>query len=394
MISIYPLLLPNLQVKLAQLALLTQRVAVLAALPSRVSSKGRPVTWASLPAPELLRHVVHLAGQRNCSGLTRLLLRTWFRKKPELRVAVYNALDEGHYPLPPLADCAEPSLYNLHLGESDISKQGQHFYFYPKGQPVPGTAEASAEEATLMAHLLGWSVLNCVPDEVPPGEESLAAVAESSGTLREITAAVMWLMPQLPPALADTARQGILSPELATYWPNDNWPTIVSSLQSMRTTYQEILHLPVSPPEIPVSLPELTRTLETMEQQLVGHCIYDQHRALALALLARVDDLTHRQQPDFAPLATLRERTAALRARFDTEWPADHNTMPPPWPEAWALVQLARAYRPLLRLVEHPDELNQLDETSEAYQHLEAHTPPGVLNALLLRKLRLGPATR
>jgi hypothetical protein len=391
MISIFPLLAPSLQAKLAQYALLTQRAAVLAALPVMPNGKGRSIQWATQPPPELLRNVVYFAGKAAAPKVGRLLLRLWFQKKPELRAAVHRALEAENYPLPLLADCTEPSRYNVRLGPDDIRQQEAQLFFYPHQHPVPGAAGASAEEVTLMAHLLGWTVLPQTASEIPPAAPGLQKVADYYEVVQDVGLVARRLLACLPPELAAAVQGGTIIEELAPYWPDDSWASMHTTLSNTRTGLQKLLDKPLSPAEAPLHLPELTQLLEGLEGQYIGHYIHAQHRRLALDVLARVDGLRHQQQSDFAPLAALREHTAALRAIFETEWPDDKEAVYPPWARVLELVAQARVYRLLLHLVQHPAELATLDETSEDYQQLEAATPPGVLNALLLRRLHEAP---
>ena len=389
MTSIFPLLLPNLQTKIAQYALLTHRAAVLAAMPVVPAGKGRPTHWPTQPAPVLLQSVVHYAGQPRAAKLGRVLLRAWFQKKTELREAVYSALDEAGYPLPTLTPDLAPSPWHARLVPEDTRREGEMTFFYPAGQPVPDAADASPEEITLMAHLLGWSVLVPVVGETPPEAPTLHVVAEAHHLLLVFREVLHRLSERMPPALAEVVARGELPDEVAPYW-HDDWATMRNVLSGMRTVLQEALHEPETSAEALLTLDEFHALVQRLETVGTNEYLAVRQREAALVLLTRVERLRHRHQPDFAPLAALRERTAATRAAFEAEWPLDEAARaatPLTTERVHELLALADVYRPLLRLANRPAELAHIDETSEDYQRLEAAVPSGVLNALLLRKL-------
>jgi len=397
MTSIFPLLQPSLQTKIAQYALLAHRAAVLAALPGVPASKGRPTYWATQPPPRLLQAVVRYAGQPDTAKVAKVLLRAWFQKKTGLRAAVHRALEAAGYPVPTLTADLEPSPWHARLAPEDVMQQRTLDVFSPKGQPVPEAAEAGLEEVTLMAHLLGWSVLTAVVGEIPPGVPALNTAANGYRQLLELKTEFHRLAEQMPPDLAERVRQGELPDEMAVYWEDGeaDWLRVRQALINMRTVYQRSLEEPEMPETAPLTYTELDRLMACMETTGVGEYLTMRRREAALKLLLRVDGLRHRQQPDFAPLAALRERTAATRAAFAAEWhefPLDKEEL-----AAFGLTKdrirelLAQAevYQLLLHLTDHPEQLAYLDETSEAFRALEAAVPSGVLNALLLRKLEV-----
>lgn len=391
MVSIFPLLVSSLQTKLAQYALLTHRAAVLAALPTLPTGKGVGTRWASEPAPKLLKAVVHFAGQPGSPKVARLLLRVWFQKKTELRAVVYQALEKAGYPLPPLAEMTEPCPWNVPLGSVDVLHQGEMYFFYPAGQRISGADEASLEEISLMAHLLGWSILSPVMNETPPGFHHLHVVAGCYTMVAIFRDFMRRLTDEMPADLPLRAEVlgGALPDEAAAYWSED-WPQMRDSFAKARTTMQEALADPLTPPEAILTLSELESLLRRLQRQAVHEFVCQRYRQGAENLLTQVESLRHRQQPDFAPLAALRERTAAVRTNLAAGWPEGKAVDGITQARLAELLNPASAYRLLLQLVENPAALDALDEASEDFQELEAALPSGVLNALLLRKLTTG----
>lgn len=388
MTSIFPKLIASLQNKLAQYALLQHRAAVLAVLPP---GKGRAARRTAQPPPELLKTVVFYAGQEGTPRVGQVVLRAWFQKKTELRAVVRRALYEAGYPVPPLAAGMEPSPWNVRLAPHDVLHQGDYLFFGPNGQRVPHAADASLEEITLMAHLLGWTVLAPTLAESPPEVPALGVVAAGHGRRLIFWSALGILAREaLPPEVAAAVQRGELPAGAAPYW-GEHWPDMITAFEEMRTAMQLSLGEPCGPATAPLILTEFDDLLHRLELQARATYCGFRHRVEALALLARVDRLRHRQQADFAPLATLRARNAAVRVAFAAEWPLNEATGLPatvlPRAQTEALVAQAAVYEPLLHLVDQPEALADLDETSEDFRRLEAVLPPAALNALLLRKL-------
>lgn len=393
MTHIIPYLSPAFQSKLAQYALLAHRAAVLAALPAAPSSaKGRPVHWPTQPPAHQLHSVLHFMNQAASPKVGRVVLRAWFQKKTELRAAVHSALVEAGYLLPVLAEITEPSPWCVRLSNEDVRIEGSCRYCEPDGKPVPGVADASPEEVTLMSHLLGWSILSVQSGSTPPGFVELEAAALAHEFKHNLKGMLHRLAARMPPDLAEAVRRGELPADAQQYWNEGDWPQLHHATLELYKSLSSVLGELVPPPEVSM-LEHIYSLASQLEAVAIDSFLLVHHRRRALAILARVEGLCHRQQLDFVPLATLRERTAAIRAAFDAQWPVGETgrcTVVITQDVCKPLLDKARVYKLLLRLVDHHDELQTLDETSEDFQKLEAATPPGVLNALLLGKLTPG----
>ncbi len=378
---LFPMLSSSLQTRLAQHGLGTNRAAVLAALPPPAATKGRPTPWATYPAPELLRAVLHFAGQPATARVGRMLLRGWYQKKTELRARVYHALCQQGYPLPPLAALPLPCPWQVRLANDDVAHCPPHHYFAPRGQLLTDTAGGPPEEVTLMAHLLGWSVRPVAVGETPPDADDLKLVAAAYNTLQHLDLALARYAGPAPPPLPPGADTGQLQAVVASLYP---------SVREMTS----------NPPALvePPTRDALADVVAQLEQESSGRYVTGQRRTAAVGRLARVLRLRHRQHPDFGPLAGLHGQAQALLTAFATRWPTD-----PDEPDctdrlltlgddgATALLAQAQPYHLLLHLAEHPDELALVDEQSADYQALEAAVAPALLNALLLGKLTLAP---
>ena len=212
---IYAQLSAPLQQRLAQLALLQQRAAVLARLPALTLAKGKPVRWAATPAPMLLKQVMVLAALDGAPRLSALLLHNWFQHKMELCYQVRRALISNNYLVPPVGVLPRPSATVMRLDPRDVGPGDTGRFFYPSLQPL-GEMDATPEEVTLMAGLLGWCVRRPGLNELDDNDERvrfLKLTYRSLEYFEDMLADVLASLPAAAPA-AQAAARGELPAEV------------------------------------------------------------------------------------------------------------------------------------------------------------------------------------
>jgi hypothetical protein len=384
---IYSQLSAGLQQRLAQLALLQQRAAVLARLPALTLTKGKPVRWAATPAPLLLRQVMLLATLDDQPRLSALLLRNWFQHKRELYYHVRRALFRRSYRLPAPSVLPVPATTVMRLAPKDVGPGGR--FFCPDGQPVPDT-DASAEECTLMAELLGWCVRRPGPTELDCTNERVDCLRmgyEAHRMFEEMLTSVLTALPPTAEA-AQLARQGMFPLTLDAETGRDlNWPEYRPTLAAVLASLYRVAHRPAPALEHVFSKQELDEVLDQLEDFARASLFMADTRAWLLESLGQVQRVRHRQQPDFAALAPVHAWARELAARIMPDTGGD---------ALQAVWQEARPLLALLDAIEDPDHfgaLAPLDEQAADMQALEAAVPPACFTALLLRKLLLPEAS-
>ena len=373
---VYRQLTPGLQQRLAQLALLQQRATVLARLPAVTLSKGKPVRWAGVPAPLLLRQVMVLAALDGEHRLSALLLRNWFQHKVELCGLVRRALQSQNYLVPPLGVLPQPAAAVRRLSPRDLGPAPANDLFYPAGAPLPGTA-ASPEEGTLMAELLGWCARRPGPDELAADNRGnyLRTAYQALGYFEDLLADLLDTAPASPagqlaargelPAIVDAATETAL-----------NWTERYELYRALRDALHKLTGQPEPGLDAPIYRTELEGLVERVEAIDRSEGFREDTQHWMLDALAQVERVRHKQQPDFTPLAAVHAQARALAERAAAG--DDLGAL---------IMEHVMPLMALLDWIRVPGRLDQLDPQSEELRQLEAAVPPAVFNALLLHKL-------
>lgn len=388
---IYGQLSPLLQQRLAQLALLQQRAAVLARLPALTLAKGKPVRWATTPAPLLLKQVMVLAALDGAPRLSALLLHNWFQHKMELCYQVRKTLINNNYLVPPVGVMPRPSATVMRLDPRDVGPGDTGRFFCPNHHPL-GEVEATPEEVTLMAELLGWCVRRPGLNELDDRDESITFLKltyQSLGYFEDMLADALATLPATAPA-AQAAARGELPAEVgAAFEQALNWTERYRLFLPLRDSMCAVLE-PAPDPDSPVCRADLAAAVIRAESLTRIWLARAGARRWMLDALAEVGRVRHSQVPDFSSLAAVHAMASTLTTRVEA---ADDTTEE----DRLALPALMEEIRPLLALLDWihaPGQLDKLAADDPDMLNFEAAFPAGVLNALLLRKLEIAPAPK
>ena len=186
--NFYQVLSSPLKRKLAQMAIGQARTSLLKALPARHPTTGRPYSWSASTYSAILEGVVWYGGLEQ-SKVGRIILDSWYQQQKRLCKQVADALRVASYRVtitPSTKPVASTRVESLRA--EDITERDDKPFFYPGGQPVAG--EASDEEVTLMAALLGWSAY--APDVSPTQNPDAGEESEDTGdTVQESVISLM-----------------------------------------------------------------------------------------------------------------------------------------------------------------------------------------------------------
>ena len=446
----------ELAVKVVSLAVAKERTPVLRAV-SQLLARDEPptkVAWQQVP-PLVLRASVLRAGFADVP-LAQLLAGAWLRHSSALRQTVWQALQAQGYAAPgPAPDQVVEAPQRLRPADllsvpiADDPGRSQH-YFRPAGQPLLNGQQDEA--VTLMAHLLGWSVLSSKtapgeaapePAEAPPASESPALpgddepeVVALEASFGELSAAEIEAIPPRESALL-VARsrqrlrhrlltvveqhhagtmpppQGELGEEVVNTIPN--LASYATDLADALAGTAEALRRGELPPTLAAEVQELSLIhllFDALYIRIAGH--------LGPVVLPAPEGRTVAALHDLA--ATVREAGNSTAARASAMGHLArllrlrHRTLPDfaPLAEVQAQAQAltaeltaapdaelpaaartlhsgAHPWVLLLRLAGDAEALEQLDDQAEAFQALEAALPRALVTALLLRKLELRP---
>ena len=389
---------PGLQQRLAQFALLQQRTAVLACLPRLTLTRGRPVRWAATPMPVLVSQVVLLAGRHSVSPhLSELLLHNWFLHKGELHYLVRNSLRARGYHVPPSGVLPRFSEWAMRLDPDDRRPvPGGKPVFCPDGEALPDTAGSSAEEATLMAGLLGWPARRPAPEELPPfgpWRECLSTAYQALSRVREL---VQDARPLLRPGTAAAAAlaRGELPAEMDPITEKKlNWRACYEAFLGLWGALYKVAGQPAPDPASPLRTADLVAVVDTIETHGRAAWKIQQTGEWLAQVLADLQGIYHRTQPDFAPLVAFRAQVRTLAEGLPAVLAA---------PENGALADCLTEAMPLMGLhdlIIRPTALDEVPDpeaidpaADERLQAIGAGLAPALRTALLLGKLALGPS--
>jgi len=418
--------------KLAQMAINQARTSLLKALPSQHPATGRSYAWSASTVPVLLDGVVRF-GAFEQSKVSRIILESWYQQQKRLCKQVADALRAAGYRVaitPSTKPVASARVESLR--EEDITKRDNKTFFYPAGQPVAG--EASDEEVTLMAALLGWSAYSL---DVSPaqnsviGEESQvnsATVQESAISLMEDGADAR--MEQAEPAgtslsasdgrivdeysheqlgedaalaaglnelvqaatfLADRIDQyayqlragelpasfGPAATELATL--QQRYETLATRLLDAAAPLLTAGTLSSPPATASVAYLQLVHTEWLANQQTVLHT--QGRQQTALATLEQIGLIRLQSSAAFKPLAEVQANAAALMAEIKATAPPEEHP---------AIAELVTGSHPLallLRLAADPDTAKAEEEEGEVAMALGDALPGALVLALFRGRL-------
>lgn len=174
MLNFYGSISAPLQRRLAQLTIAKYRTSLLQTLPPR-HPNGQSYNWGKKPPKELLDGTIYF-GVNGQPKVSRLLLETWYQQQRDLRQQVATSLRAGSYEVAAVTGTKPVVMSRVkELQQEDILRREEGSFYYPGGQPL--SVEATDEEVTLMAALLGWSVLAVIPETNSALDK--AATAES-----------------------------------------------------------------------------------------------------------------------------------------------------------------------------------------------------------------------
>jgi len=416
--------------KLAQMAISQARTSLLKALPGRHPTTGRAFAWSNYTPSALLDGVVR-HGTLDQSKVGRIILESWYKQQKRLCKQVTDALRAANYAVaitPSTKPVASPRVEPLR--EEDIIERDNKPFFYPAGQPMSG--EASDEEITLMAALLGWSAYtlsdNPAPDANPVDEEtdetamednepeaapsttewptttalensqpSAVAAAELMEDHVVIAADAVPSIEALEAAATQLAEQlSQLAQQLLAGELPEDFQLIAVDLAALRQRYQLLaaewqpLTAPLlaigtlPPPPIRPSIGYL-RVMQEMwlaGQQVAQQTAVRQHAALDL--LIQVARIRYLAAPEFRPLAEVQATASVLAANIAAvEPPAEHH-------ETAELVAGTHPLALLLQLAADSEAAQAVDEEGEVAHILEAALPPKLVLALLRGRLAIG----
>ena len=387
---IYRQLSPGLQQRVAHLALLQQRAAVLARLPTVVIAKGKPTRWAATPAPVLLQQVQILA-KGAYPRLNELLLSNWFLHKADLRQAVRQALCQHGYFVLSTGLLPRPCAHAVPLRPEDVQPSGPNgpLTFRPEGQPVPELAGFAPEEVLLMADLMGWCAYRPTRAELP----ATPAFFDSLGVLYDALTRVTQMLdfaralPPDAPAAQAAARHELLPEAGEAAEKALNWAATYQALLPLLISLYEMVELPPTATADVIAVTEV-EAAATKCEQLARYFLYRHEGGGWLAeVLSDALRIGHVSQPDFAPLRDVHALALALHERLA---PALVDGADPGLFE-----DLTTEIEPLfslLRWITNPARLADLPEGDPHLAALEAAVPPAVVTALLMQKLVVKPA--
>lgn len=389
-IRIYQQLTSGLQQRVAQLALLQQRAAVLARLPTIVIAKGKPTRWAATPPPVLLQQVQILA-KGSCPRLNELLLSNWFLHKADLRQAVRLALCQHGYFVPNAGLLPRPNPHAVPLRPDDVHPSGPSgpLTFWPEGQPVPELAGFAPEEVLLMADLMGWCAYRPTRAELPATPvffDSLGILYDALTRVTQMLDFARTLPPDAPAAQA-AARYELLPEAGEAAEKALNWTVTYQALLPLLISLYEMVELPPTATADVIAVAEV-EAAATRCEQLARYFLYRHEGSEWLAeVLTDTLRIGHVSQPDFAPLRDVHALALALHERLA---PALVDGVDPGLFE-----DLTTEIEPLfslLRWITNPAHLADLPEGAPQLAALEATVPPAVVTALLMQKLVVKPA--
>lgn len=418
--------------KLAQMAISQARTSLLKALPARHPTTGRPYSWSS-STPIMLLDGVVLFGGLEQSKVSRIILESWYQQQKRLCKQVAETLRVVGYRVAitpstkPVASARVEALRAVDITERDNKK-----FFYPAGQPMAG--EASDEEVTLMAALLGWSAYSLdvsQAQEPAPGEESKdknitvqestmnsmedgadagmeqAKANETSPSASDGNAVDEYLHEQpgedatVAASLDELAQAAsVLADRIDQYTyqlragelPADFEPAVME-LAKLQQSYKMIAIglldaaaplltsgiLPSPPATASVAYLQLVHAEWVANQQLALHT--QTRQQAALATLEQVGRIRLQTSAAFKPLAEVHANAAALMAEIEATAPFEEHP---------AIAELVAGSHPLallLRLAADPDAAKAEEEESEVAQALGDALPGALVLALFRGRL-------
>ena len=440
MINFYAAISLPLQRRLAQLTIAKYRTSLLQTLPAR-HSNGRPYNWGKKPSKELLDGTTYF-GANGQPKVSRLLLETWYQQQRGLRQQVAASLQAAAYEVAAVPGTKPVAISRVKvLNKQDISRREEGSFYYPSGQPL--AVEATDEEVTLMAALLGWSVLDIpsvadAPLDVDvkaaltstadkPTNEALLnmfrpasngatileapqqpALSDDSSGASRIAQEELFLPPPtavtlvsleeldaLAAAATELAGQlkeygqqleaGELPPSLVLQTAaltalHGRYKVALASI-TVAGTLTHTLVLPATPQ--PPTLDYLRRALIDIEttQQAIQQADVQQKKALGV--LAQVLTLRHKAEPASVLLVEVFAQAHTLLNELASQLP------PAKHPARVALADGTHILAQLVRLVANPTEAETLEESDPIPQALFATLPGSVVSALLRGRLIL-----
>lgn len=440
MLNFYGSISAPLQRRLAQLTIAKYRTSLLQTLPPR-HPNGQSYNWGKKPPKELLDGTIYF-GVNGQPKISRLLLETWYQQQRELRQQVATSLRTGSYEVAAVPGTKPVVMSRVkELRQEDILRREEGRFYYPGGQPL--SVEATDEEVTLMAAMLGWSVLAVVPETNSALNAAVNAELLAPTTLKPLTSS---LLNEFRPMPSDAARHRVLpppelveslldAPELAQEQlpqpPSTAVTLTAEELVDLAAAATELAgqlkayahqleagELPASlmpqaaaltvlheryeaalagiaaagtlttalvlpaPPRLP-TLDYLRRALEVIEaaQQAVQQADVQQKKALEV--LAQVLTLQHKAGPASVLLAEVFAQAHALLTELADLLPTDKH------PASAALAEGTHALAQLVSLAAKPYEVSLLEESDPIPQALFATLPGSVVSALLRGRLSL-----
>lgn len=287
--------------------------------------------WANQGLPKKQEMLADFACTE--ATLSRRLLQGWLGRNTPLKNRVWEDLvAAGYHPVLPAWSAKPGALSFQVLRDEDVLTSADHRYFAPAGT---GVTDVSPESYTLMAHLLGWSVLNeevvedaaavgTAPAAAPTAAEPAAEVPEQLSAPATLNAPAVAAVPELSIAAwqATTAELEEAMHRLAAAYEDaarclwqGQWPTQVleQQLAELQLTAAQLgnqLRLPMDA-ELP-DLAQLRAGIAQAEERQRHTAQAARQRRAALAVLAMVGQVQYKQGPEFTPLQALHQQAAAL----------------------------------------------------------------------------------
>ncbi|QNH62774.1 AAA family ATPase [Hymenobacter sediminicola] len=426
--------------KIASLTIASSRTSILRSLPQRHPETGQVYAWSNSSHKSLLESVIYY-GTHGQPKVSKLLLDSWYQQQKILRRQVSNALREAGYSIPAVPS-QKPAQIVKSLIKTDVLQRGEEQFFYPAGSSL--MVDATDEEVTLMAALLGWSAIAVdTNNNLPTGEEgniysinkskedSLAGSAETN-LLRGIkvtseslhsVAKLNSLVPKNQPAalprpdeiesnstpepFSEVAFEALevdiakLADKLLNYEQQLRLGRIplsidkeVDMLAEINTRYQAAItwfnataalhpaiNLPVPPPDANLNYLRLGLTEVNVAHQQAQHAVDTQQKALEV--LALVHYVRHQSIAKFNPLADVYETANTLSTKIAaTPPPSEH-------PSSHEIATGTHPLALLVAIAASPEKAHSITDDGSAAQALYAALSTPVVIALLRGNLYL-----